>query len=128
MTAKAGDPLEVKLVFELKGCRACKFFWPASGPQPYGPYPTYDFLEDYPKQNEPSHPGEPSFAWIKGVTAAPGFPDPEVADGCRKAPIMTIGINPNLTAFLPGQTGASWAYPNFADTKTASAHAKYAWY
>ena len=28
-------------------------------------------------------------------------------DGCRKAPIMTIGINPNLTAFAPGKTGAS---------------------
>jgi len=32
--------------------------------------------------------------------------------GCRKAPIMTIGINPNLTAYFPSAQGSEWAYPH----------------
>jgi hypothetical protein len=49
-------------------------------------------------------------------------------DGCRKAPIMTIGINPNLTAFAPGKTGASWCYPSFSSGSGADSWAKYAYY
>ena len=41
---------------------------------------------------------------------------------------MTIGINPNLTAFLPSQAGAAWCYPNFSSDGGTSAWAKYAWY
>jgi hypothetical protein len=41
---------------------------------------------------------------------------------------MTIGINPNLTAFLPGQAGAAWCYPNFSSDNDTDAWAKYAWY
>jgi hypothetical protein len=49
-------------------------------------------------------------------------------DGCRKAPIMTIGINPNLTAFAPGQTGASWCYPSFSGADRTDSWTKYAYY
>jgi hypothetical protein len=49
-------------------------------------------------------------------------------DGCRKAPIMTIGINPNLTAFGSGQTGASWCYPSFSGADGSDPSAKYAYY
>lgn len=31
---------------------------------------------------------------------------PELLSGCRKAPIMAVGINPNLPAFWPGKHGA----------------------
>jgi hypothetical protein len=41
---------------------------------------------------------------------------------------MTLGINPNLTAFAPGQNGAPWAYPNFSSDNDTDAWAKYAWY
>jgi hypothetical protein len=41
---------------------------------------------------------------------------------------MTIGINPNLTAFAPGQNGAAWAYPNFFTDESTNGWAKYAWY
>ena len=41
---------------------------------------------------------------------------------------MTIGINPNLTAFAPGRTGASWCYPLFSDDATADLFKKYAYY
>ena len=61
-------------------------------------------------------------------TRESGFPNGEVMDGCRKAPIMTIGINPNMTAFSPGRTGTSWAYPDFSDDDDTSGNAKYAYY
>jgi hypothetical protein len=41
---------------------------------------------------------------------------------------MTIGINPNLTAFGAGRTGASWCYPSFSDGHGTDSFAKYAYY
>jgi len=41
---------------------------------------------------------------------------------------MTIGINPNLTAFAPGTTGASWCYPSFFSDGGMEAFANYAYY
>jgi hypothetical protein len=49
-------------------------------------------------------------------------------DGCRKAPIMTIGINPNLAAFLPGALNAACCYPSFSDSGGADGATKYAYY
>ena len=94
------DPLEIELVFDVRPCGTCEFFWPERLPQPYGPYPTYDFTSNTPTEKEPEGTLN-SFIWLKGTTRPPAFPDAEVMDGCRKAPIMTIGINPNLTAFAP---------------------------
>jgi hypothetical protein len=122
------DPLEIDLVYNLRPCGTCDFFWPENqSTQPYGPYPTYDFDQNFPKENAPA-PGASSFVWIDGSTQPPCFPEPEVMDGCRKAPIMTIGINPNLTAFGPGTTGASWCYPSFSSSAGTDAYAKYAYY
>src|SRR5690348_14272966 len=101
------DPLEIELVFNLRPCGTCKFFWPEDpAVQPYGPYSAFDLDSNTPHENPPEG-NTGSFIWIEGTTRPPVFPDAEVMDGCRKAPIMTIGINPNLTAFSPGQTGAS---------------------
>ena len=123
-----GDPLEIDLVFNVRPCGTCKFFWPRdAAKQPYGPYPSYDFISNTPKLAAPAdHPF--SFAWVKGQTRPPSFPDGEIMDGCRKAPIMTIGINPNLTAFLPGQNGASWCYPSFSSAGHEDSWTKYAYY
>ena len=123
--------MEVELVKNARSCRTCSFFWPESGPLPYGPFPAYDFNKDTPTGKNP--PTDPSkypkpWPWQDGTTVKEGFPHPEVMDGCRKAPIMTIGINPNLTAFAPGQEGASWCYPLFTDNNGTSAWTKYAWY
>ncbi|HEU5109252.1 MAG TPA: hypothetical protein VFT95_11975, partial [Micromonosporaceae bacterium] len=123
----AGTPLEVGLALEVRRCRACTYFWPTSGPQPYGPFPTFDLLVNDTGPTDPA--GDvASFEWQAGITRAPGFPDPEVMDGCRKAPIMTIGINPNLTAFAPGPTGAQWTYPSFSSEGGTDEWAKYASY
>jgi hypothetical protein len=41
---------------------------------------------------------------------------------------MTIGINPNLTAFAPGRTGAAWCYPSFSSVDSSDSWTKYAYY
>jgi hypothetical protein len=120
-------PLEVELVFNVRPCGTCDFFWPTDSPQPYGPYPAYDFLTDSPQTNQPPAGGGP-FVWLDGIIRPATFPDAEVMDGCRKAPIMTIGINPNLTAFEAGTMGADWCYPSFSGQSSPDSWAKYAYY
>lgn len=121
------DPLEIDLVYNVRPCGTCRFFWPTnSSEQPYGPYPAYDFDSSTPHENEPH--GAANFLWVKGTTRPPTFPDAEVMDGCRKAPIMTIGINPNLTAFAPGTVGTSWSYPSFSSDNGTDSWTKYAYY
>jgi len=122
------DPLEVKLAYQVRSCGTCSFFWPNNKrEQPYGPYTAVDFDMNVPYPA--AHPlGTAPSNWVLGRTRPPAFPEPEVVDGCRKAPIMTIGINPNLTAFAPGQTGAAWCYPNFTSDDDTDAWTKYAWY
>lgn len=124
----ADDPLEVKLAFQVRACGTCLFFWPEQKTQqPYGPYTAFDFDVNVPYPAEAGKGSAPS-PWVIGRTRPPSFPNAEVIDGCRKAPIMTIGINPNLTAFLPGETGAAWCYPNFSSDNDTDAWTKYAWY
>ncbi|HKV93925.1 MAG TPA: GTPase [Candidatus Angelobacter sp.] len=122
------DPLEVELVRQVRSCGSCSFFWPQDkSKQSYGPYTSYDFDINAPYAGA-YKPGSVSSPWVLGRTRPPAFPEAEVIDGCRKAPIMTIGINPNLTAFAPGQTGAAWCYPSFFSDDGSDAWAKYAWY
>jgi nucleoside phosphorylase len=124
----ADDPLEVKLAFQVRACGSCDFFWPRKkDQQPYGPYTAFDFDVNVPYAAAPGTGAAPQ-RWVTGRTRPPAFPNGEVVDGCRKAPIMTIGINPNLTAFSPGQTGTAWAYPDFSSDDATDAWTKYAWY
>lgn len=116
------DPLEVALVYTVRSCRTCQFFWPTEAEHPYGPFPSYDFTSNTPPMKELPSP------WVNGKTSDPGFPNPDIMDGCRKAPIMTIGINPNLTAFFPGRKGASWCYPDFTSANNTDEWIKYAYY
>jgi hypothetical protein len=123
-----GDPMEIELVYNVRPCGTCSFFWPDNpNDQSYGPYPLFDFNENFPKENKPNGTPE-SFPWLKGKTIESGFPNGEVMDGCRKSPIMTIGINPNMTAFAPGIKGTSWAYPRFTSDNGTDGFAKYAYY
>ena len=122
-----GYPLEVALVFGVRPCGSCGFFWPSNPQQqPYGPYPAYDFDANTPATHSPG--SSATYAWVTGTTRPGCFPDAEIMDGCRKAPIMTIGINPNLTAFLPGTMGASWCYPSFSSDNGTDSWTKYAYY
>ena len=124
----ANDPIEIKLVYEVRSCGTCTFFWPEDKHQAgYGPYTAFDFDVNVPYAAVPDKDAVVS-PWVLGRTRPPSFPDGEISDGCRKAPIMTIGINPNLTAFAPGQNGAAWVYPNFSSDDHTNSWAKYAWY
>lgn len=118
------DPLEVALVHDVKSCRICKWFW--MGTPPYGPYPAFDWLTDFPpeavrSETQPSGytPAQP---WLSAALTGSTIPDPGVMHGCRKAPIMTVGINPNMTAWFPYTSSAPWIYPAF------SKDARYAYY
>jgi hypothetical protein len=123
-----GQPAEIDLVFNVIACGTCEFFWPTDPTkQAYGPFPSFQMELDAPPDLDVPHETT-SFPWLKATTRPPSFPTPELLDGCRKAPIMTIGINPNLTAFAPGQMGAAWAYPNFDDDAASTLYAKYAYY
>ncbi len=125
---QTGDPLEVELVHNVRPCGTCTFFWPEKpADQSYGPYPMFDFTSNFPVADKPDGTPE-SYPWMRVVTRDSGFPNGEVMDGCRKVPIMTIGINPNMTAFSPGRTGTSWAYPGFSDDGGTDGFAKYAFY
>lgn len=108
--------LEVQLAWEVMTCRAmrstyddkehpCHWF-----NSHYGPYPAYDLIGDLP---HPSATGEKEPSGIEALCVGERYQVPELMSGCRKAPIMTIGINPNLTAYYPSVDGATWCYPYF---------------
>jgi len=115
-------PLEVELVAGVKKCETCKWFW--GDDKPYGPYPSYDFTKKFPQEVLVGYDdkNDKPIKWMNAKTKGLKFIEPAVMSGCRKAPIMTIGINPNLTAFRPGPVTDTWAYPEFAD------EASYAYY
>lgn len=116
-------PLEVQLVADVKNCRSCQWFW--GGVLPYGPYPSFDWQERFPAKFRETHEQKTNMHSFRLMNVNAGgckAVDPAIMHGCRKAPIMTIGINPNLTSYFPGSTGARWAYPCFEDI------ANYAYY
>src|ERR1700709_640105 len=105
-------PMEVALAETAKGCRTCNWFW--KGTKPYGPYPSYDWTTDFPPEVVRNEKQSATLAdpqpWLGGKLIGSGFQDPGVMHGCRKAPIMTIGINPNMTAWFPYSSSAGWIY------------------
>lgn len=112
----ANVPFEVRLAWEVMSCRALRSTYESNDHscrwfnQHYGPYPAYDWIDDLP------HPDETNIDKPKcydGCCVGMRYQVPELMSGCRKAPIMTIGINPNLTAYYPSPDGATWCYPFF---------------
>lgn len=110
-------PVEVQLAWEVMTCRALRITYDTEEHacrwfnQHYGPYPAFDWLHTFSDEvlEEGVSRSRPA------VCAGSRYQLPELMSGCRKAPIMTIGINPNLTAFWPDTKGATWAYPFFDD-------------
>ena len=88
-------PTEVELVFEVMPCNALRTAQePGRAPHPcsyfrrWGSYHSYDYASD----------GPPPQRGIvhDSVYLGRGPLVPEVLSGCRKAPILAVGINPNL--------------------------------
>lgn len=111
---KSKLPTEVELIYEVMPCSAMRSaFEPANQKHPctyfkkWGNYHSYDYTNDgAPVKEGIEHPS-------KYVGLAPL--SPEVLSGCRKSPIMAIGINPNLPGFFEYRKNS--AYPLFDDYK-----------
>jgi hypothetical protein len=93
-------PTEVELVFEVMPCNALRTAQePGRAPHPcsyfrrWGSYHSYDYASDGP----PPQRGVVHDSVYRGR----GPLVPEVLSGCRKAPILAVGINPNLPGWWP---------------------------
>jgi len=98
-------PLEVELVYEVMPCNALRVSQePGSKPhscayfREWGTYHSFDYLIE----GLPATPGIPTE--VKYMGRAPLLP--EALSGCRKAPILGVGINPNLPGWSPTKRGA----------------------
>ena len=105
--------IEVQLVEEVRNCGVCKWFW--GNIPPYGDFPVYDWNTDFPSEvkNQKDTFDTAPKRLLTGKVCGMGQVSPGIMHGCRKSPIMTIGINPNMTAYYPSRQGATWAYPHF---------------
>ncbi|HEX8367387.1 MAG TPA: amidohydrolase family protein [Pyrinomonadaceae bacterium] len=90
-------PTEVQLAFEVMPCQANRrVYEPAEKPHPctyfaeWGVYHSFDYGAAGPKPL-------PELDQVNYVGKT--YLLPEILSGCRKAPIMCVGINPNLPGF-----------------------------
>lgn len=115
---------EVNLVWEVMTCLGLRTTYDRPDSpchwfnNHYGPYPAYaSGINAEVKDDKKS-----SFiATSKGRR----YNVPEIMSGCRKAPIMSIGINPNLTAYQHGINGTTWCYPYFDDITSYAKHFRF---
>lgn len=126
---KNQEPIEVTLVEDVKSCTDCQWFWGAI--PPYGPFPAFDFKDAYPAAikdgpNENNDSTETPLLWTQASHCGSKQVEPAVLRGCRKAPIMTIGINPNMTAYFASATSSTWAYPYFKRPETYAYYYRHA--
>jgi hypothetical protein len=115
-------PTEVELIYEVIPCNSLRCSQePVAQPHPcsyfrkWGTYHSYDYLTD----------GAPNNKSIQQPTEYLGkaYLVPEVLSGCRKAPILALGINPNLAAFWEGKRNS--IYPLFDDYKQYAQYFRY---
>jgi cytosine/adenosine deaminase-related metal-dependent hydrolase len=93
-------PTEVQLALEVMPCQANRrIYEPAETPHPcayfadWGVYHSFDYASAGP----PPEKGIQQPSRYMGKT----YLLPEILSGCRKAPIMCVGINPNLPGYWP---------------------------
>jgi cytosine/adenosine deaminase-related metal-dependent hydrolase len=112
MMATKTLPVEVELALQVMPCQAMRrSYTPGRDPHAcshfaeWGVFHSFDYKEDGP----PAQPGisQPStYAGKRPVT-------PEILSGCRKAPILAVGINPNLPGW--STTTRNAIHPYFED-------------
>lgn len=113
-----GLPVEVQLAWEVMTCKAmretydratqsCRYF-----NRHFGPYPAYDWISD---QSTLQVLGAGATRQLPAKTNGMRFSVPALVGGCRKAPLMTIGINPNMPSWQLTPEGGAWCYPYFDD-------------
>ena len=115
---------EVQLVWEVMTCLGLRTTYDRPDSpchwfnQHYGPYPAYSSNVSIPTRQLMQNTTLTIAARCKGHR----FNVPEILSGCRKAPIMSIGINPNLTAYQHNVSGTTWCYPYFDDITSYANH------
>jgi hypothetical protein len=115
-------PVEVELIYEVMPCNALRCSQdPVNEPHPcsyfrqWGTYNSYDYIKDgAPVNREIQQPSE-----YKGKS----YLLPEVLSGCRKAPILCLGINPNLAGFWEAKRNS--IYPLFDDFQQYAHYFRY---
>src|SRR5689334_12986014 len=87
-------PTELELVYEVMPCNAMRTSQePVETPHPctyfrkWGTYHSFDYLN----RNPPAHTIDLPVVYEGRASVVP-----ELLSGCRKAPILCVGINPNL--------------------------------
>jgi hypothetical protein len=115
-------PTEVELVYEVMPCNALRTAQePTDHPHPctyfrkWGTYHSYDYVVEGPPPTRGIE--QPT----KYVGRAPVLP--EILSGCRKAPIMALGINPNLPGWWAHKR--RWLAPLFDDYKQYAHYFRY---
>jgi hypothetical protein len=115
-------PTEVELVFEVMPCNALRVAQePGQQPHPcsyfrsWGTYHSYDY--------ETSGPPP-----VRGIVQKSQYLGrapliPELLSGCRKAPVMAVGINPNLPGWWPATQNS--INPMFDDFKQYAHYFRY---
>jgi hypothetical protein len=115
-------PVEVELAYEVMSCQAMRTAQePAGKPHPcsyfrkWGTYHSYDYtIEGAPSERGIVHKA-------RYVGRAPLVP--ELLSGCRKTPIMALGINPNLPGWWKHRRGS--LNPLFADYRQYAHYFRY---
>lgn len=117
-----GVPTEVELVYEVMPCNALRTAQePAGHPhactyfRKWGTYHSYDYEIEGP----PPQRGIVQKSKYVGRAALV----PEVLSGCRKAPILALGINPNLPGWWPDKRRS--LNPLFDDYKQYAHYFRY---
>lgn len=118
---------EVSLVWEVMTCLGLRTTYDRPDSpchwfnDHYGPYPAYASREVDPLAGTRTD----KKGSLPAVSMGKRYNVPEIMAGCRKAPIMSIGINPNLTAYQHGINGTTWCYPYFDDIAGYAKHLRY---
>lgn len=112
MPANRTLPVEVELALEVMPCQAMRRTYDGAGaPHPcahfgqWGAFHSYDYRDT----GAPAQPGVVQ----QSVYAGKRPLVPEILSGCRKAPILAVGINPNLPGWTNGSRNA--VHPYFED-------------
>ena len=105
-------PVEVELMFDVMPCQAMRRSYDGAEDAhacshfaEWGLLHSYDYADDGP----PARPGVVQPARYAGKRHVV----PEILSGCRKAPILAVGINPNLPGWREGDRNA--IHPYFDD-------------
>jgi len=111
-------PSEARVVWETMTCRGMRNYYerPEHGCHwfsQFGPFHAYDIsVEDEKAGNIGS---------VSAFYRGQRYQIPELLSGCRKAPIMSVGLNPNLRAVIQ-----PWRiYPYFDDIQQYAKHFRY---